>query len=27
VLIKVSRAGMNVFHKTFYTLRPKDAAK
>jgi VWFA-related protein len=23
--VKVSRSGMNVFHKTFYTLRPKDA--
>jgi VWFA-related protein len=24
--VKVTRPGMNVFHKTFYTLRPKDAA-
>ena len=24
--IKVKRAGMNVFHKTFYTLRPRDAS-
>jgi hypothetical protein len=23
--VKVKRAGMNVFHKTFYTLRPRDA--
>ncbi|MBA2302517.1 MAG: VWA domain-containing protein [Acidobacteria bacterium] len=22
--VKVKRSGMNVFHKTFYTLRPKD---
>ncbi|HJR61620.1 MAG TPA: VWA domain-containing protein [Vicinamibacterales bacterium] len=25
--VKVKRPGMNVFHKTFYTLRPKDAQK
>jgi VWFA-related protein len=25
--VKVKRAGMNVFHKTFYTLRPKDATQ
>ena len=24
--IKVKRQGMNVFHKTFYTLRPRDSA-
>jgi VWFA-related protein len=24
--VKVSRQGMNVFHKTFYTLRPRDSA-
>lgn len=24
--VKVKRQGMNVFHKTFYTLRPKDSA-
>jgi VWFA-related protein len=24
--VKVSRPGMNVFHKTFYTLRPRDSA-
>ncbi|HEY0873712.1 MAG TPA: VWA domain-containing protein [Vicinamibacterales bacterium] len=23
--VKVTRPGMNVFHKTFYTLRPRDA--
>ena len=23
--VKVKRPGMNVFHKTFYTLRPRDA--
>ena len=23
--VKVTRSGMNVFHKTFYTLRPRDA--
>jgi VWFA-related protein len=25
--VKVKRPGMNVFHKTFYTLRPNDARK
>ena len=25
--VKVTRPSMNVFHKTFYTLRPKDATK
>jgi VWFA-related protein len=25
--VKVKRPGMNVFHKTFYTLRPKDASR
>ncbi|MEX1129950.1 MAG: VWA domain-containing protein [Vicinamibacterales bacterium] len=25
--VKVNRAGMNVFHKTFYTLRPRDAGQ
>lgn len=24
--VRVKRPGMNVFHKTFYTLRPRDAA-
>jgi VWFA-related protein len=24
--VKVTRPGMNVFHKTFYTLRPRDAS-
>jgi VWFA-related protein len=24
--VKVKRSGMNVFHKTFYTLRPRDAS-
>ena len=24
--VKVKREGMNVFHKTFYTLRPRDAS-